>query len=92
MKKGKMRTMSICLSDLPKEKMVKPANGKIYISLTSWDNDEPDQYDNDFSITISKTKEEIAEKAETIYVGNGRIWESKAAEPITEEDADDLPF
>ena len=91
MKEGKLRTMSICLSDLPKDKMTKAGNGKIYINLTTWDNDEPDKYDNDFSVQVSKSKEEREAKAATVYVGNGRIWPT-GGQPITDEEGDDLPF
>lgn len=94
--KGKMRTMSICLTDLPKEKMTKASNGKLYINLTSWDNDTTDQYDNDFSVTVNFTKEEreasTAQGLKNLYVGNGRVWPDKAATPASQEDVDDLPF
>ena len=39
---GKNRTMSICLSDIPKERILKHENGKMYLPLQTWDNDEPD--------------------------------------------------
>lgn len=76
---SKSRTFSICLTDLPKSKMLKHENGKIYINLSSWDNDEPDQYGNDFGISIPLTKAEAeAKKAgkdiQRIFVGNGKIW------------------
>lgn len=97
-KQGKMRTMSICLTDLknnPKY-LTKAGNGKIYVSLTTWDNDQPDKFGNDFSVTISKTKEEReaikdGQKIPNIYVGNGIIWEptTQQADP---EAVDDLPF
>jgi len=92
MKQGKKRTMSICLSDIPKERILIHENGKKYLMIESWDNDEPDKYDNDFSISISYNKEEVeklkaGEKIPRIYLGNGRIWEYKPAmrEPTQQE-------
>ena len=106
MKQGKRRTFSICLTEIPKERILIHENGKKYLNLESWDNDEPDKYDNDFSVRISLTKEEIekkkaGEEVKSIYLGNGRIWEavSKMREPTAEEvekmnsdEHDDLPF
>lgn len=97
MKQGKSRSLSICVSDIPKDRLLKHENGKVYMNLSTWDNDEPDKFGNDFSISMSPTKEEIekrkaGEKVDRIFVGNGKIWEQKEMAPITEEDHDDLPF
>lgn len=98
MRQGRSRTMSICLSDIPKDRILKHENGKLYLNLQTWDNEEPDQYDNDFSISIPLSKEEIeakknGEEVKRVYLGNGRIWEPKdKMQPATEEDHDDLPF
>lgn len=103
-KQGKRRTMSICLSDIPKERILIHENGKKYLSIETWDNDEPDKYDNDFSVSICFNKEEIeksknGETIKRIYLGNGRIWEqiSKMREATPKdiaqmEESDDLPF
>ncbi len=106
MKQGKRRTFSICLTEIPKERILIHENGKKYLNLESWDNDGPDKYDNDFSVRISLTKEEIekkkaGEEVKSIYLGNGRIWEtvSKVHQATPEEVAQmeneeesDLPF
>lgn len=97
MKQGRSRTMSICLTDIPKDRILKHQNGKMYISFSTYDYDEPDKYDNDFSVSISPSKDEIerrknGEKIDRIFVGSGRIWETKEMQPITDEEADDLPF
>lgn len=104
-KQGKRRTFSICLTDIPKERILIHENDKKYLNLETWDNDEPDKYDNDFSVRVCLSKEQIeAKKAgETVlstYLGNGRIWEpiSKTHEATPEEvkqmedDDSDLPF
>ena len=104
MKQGKRRTFSICLTDIPKEKILIHENGKKYLALETWDNDEPDKFDNDFSVSVSLNKDEIerskaGEKIMRTYLGNGRIWEpvSKMREATPEDVAkmeqdDDLPF
>jgi hypothetical protein len=96
-KQGKTRTMSLCLSDIPKDKILKHSNGKLYLPLQTYDYDTPDKYDNDFSVSISLTKEEIEAKkngatVNRVFLGNGRIWEDKGMQKATEEEADDLPF
>ena len=57
-KQGKRRTMSICLTDIPKDKILIHENGKKYLMLETWDNDEPDKYDNDFSVSVALSKDE----------------------------------
>lgn len=100
MKQGKLRTFSICLSDIKNKAADRinksEKNGKLYINLTSWDNDEPDQFGNDFSVSISPSKEEIerknaGEQIERIYLGNGKIHSFEAPK-ATQEEVDDLPF
>lgn len=94
---GKNRTMSICLTDLPKERILKHSNGKLYLNLSTYDYDETDKYDNDFSVSLPLNKEEIAlkktgEKVNRIFLGNGRIWEDQGMQESSKEDHDDLPF
>ena len=103
-KQGKRRTMSICLTDIPKERILIHENGKKYLNIETWDNDEPDKYDNDFSVSICLNKDEIerskaGETIKRVYLGNGRIWEtvSKIREATPEdianmEEDDSLPF
>jgi len=103
MKQGKLRTFSICLSDIPKERMLKSEkNGKYYINLQSWDYNQTDQYNNDFSVSILPTKQEQEAKKngqqiQRIFIGNGRIWEDQS-QPLhltdkkSQQTQDDLPF
>jgi len=105
-KQGKRRTMSICLTEIPKEKILIHENGKKYLMLETWDNDEPDKYDNDFSVSVALSKDEVerskaGEKILRTYLGNGRIWEpvnkmrEATAEDVAQmenEEESDLPF
>lgn len=83
-----MRTLSICLSDIPKDKIKVAGNQKAYVNLTIFDNEKTDEYGNDFSVQVGKTKEEVEAGAKTVYVGNGKIWGKKE----TNNSIADLPF
>lgn len=93
---SKLRNYSICLSDIPKEAIYEsPKNGKKYINLTSWDNDEPDKFGNDFGIWVSQSKEERDRKAPKTYLGNGKIYKSdqpSSGGSVKAGKSDDLPF
>lgn len=95
---GKNRAMSICLSDIPTERILKHQNGKMYLNLATYDYDTADKYDNDFSVSIPLTKEQIEDKkagkdVKRVFLGNGRIWADKSNTTVaTVEDIEDLPF
>lgn len=72
----------------------KASNGKIYLNLNVWINDEKDNYGNDASI---QTTFKDSTKEEKIYFGNLKISEQKPPEPLAENsveipDETDLPF
>jgi hypothetical protein len=70
----------------------KAANGKIYLNLNVWINDEKDNYGNDASVQITFKD---ATKEEKIYCGNFKISEQQAPQPVESNDfpeADDLPY
>ena len=69
-----MINISICLSDLPKKKKKKEKNGKKYINLCIAARRQPDQYGNTHAIWVSQSKEERENKAEKVYVGNGKEY------------------
>lgn len=75
MKTGRFRTMAICLSDLPKDKIYTAGNGKKYISLATWDYnpDDPQYKDHDFSVSVTRTPQEKKEQKPIVWIGNGCI-------------------
>lgn len=90
---------SICITDiLDNAKNLHPSfskgkNGKIYLNVTAWVNDEVDQYGNHASIKISDKDD-----TKGAYIGNLKKGEKKDT-PITKSDleeiasiTDDLPF
>lgn len=96
-------TASICLSDIPKDHIKIGNNGKKYLSVVIAENREPDMYGNTHFIAVSQTKEERDAKQKRVYLGNGKAYQpqSPAAvtpeavesmRPMTEVEADDLPF
>lgn len=99
---SKLMTGSICVSDIPKEKIWTAKSGKKYLTVKVWINDEPDNYGNHASIQVGQTKDEIDEKIKATYIGNLKNYQSdqkespKANKPSVSNDlpevADDLPF
>lgn len=89
-----MIKLSICLSDLPKEKITTAKNGKKYINLVMWENREVDKFGNTHSIQVNKKEKEEP----TIYVGNGvdksLVHPTLEPAPATNNLGDDsgLPF
>jgi len=84
-----MYRFSICLTDLPKEKMKKANNGKIYINLVAGEKREPDQYGQDVYVAVDQSKEEREAKATRVYVGGG--WKVKPTAGVSPDQVNDIP-
>jgi hypothetical protein len=96
---------SMCLSDLSEQfKAGHPAfsksekNGKVYVNVTVWVNDEADQYGNHAALQLSKPKDS---DMKPIYFGNLKMHQQQAnlgiqqstpSAPTSVEVDDDLPF
>lgn len=85
-----MEIISLCVSDIPKEKIKKHKNGKKYLSIVVAERKEKDQFDNDLYVFISQTKEEREAKADKIYVGSGQTKSFKN-EGVSVQDVEDMP-
>lgn len=88
---------SICLTDIPKEKItVSAKNGKKYLNINLWLNDEADQFNNNGSIQVSQSKEEREAKAAKQYIGNFKYAQVKQPDittpAATSGESSDLPF
>ena len=69
-------------------------NGKIYVNVNLWINDEPDQFGNIASVQLAKKEEYKGEKLKA-YIANLKESEPKVPEEATTsdfEDDDDLPY
>ena len=90
----------INLSKIDKTKLVKGEKG-MWLDITVWFNEEPDQYGNNLSIEQSTKKDESK-----IYIGNAKFYSPKKDEPKAKDEfkksgkvdvqsmsnPDDLPF
>jgi len=88
---------SICLSDIPKDKMTKSEkNGKVYVNVNIYVNDEADQFGNDGSISVTQSKQEREQKVKRVYIGNVKKPAFTASAPSAAQQTDasnfDLPF
>ena len=82
--------LSICLSDIPKDKIKRADNGNAYVNLICSRRKEPDAYGNTHFIAISSTKEERESGAEKIYCGSAKQYNPQP-QPVTPESIDDMP-
>lgn len=86
---------SICLTDIPKEKITtSEKNGKKYLSISVWINDEPDQFNNNASIQVSQSKEERESGGKKSYIGNLKYAQKPqdSASVKVPDLLEDLPF
>lgn len=92
--------VSICVSDIPKDRIHVADNGKKYISVCVSELREQDRYENTHSVFMRQSKEEREARADRVYIGKGKVVnfspavatpEAVADLPIAQE-VDDLPF
>jgi hypothetical protein len=90
--------ISICLSDLPKDKIKKAGNGKKYINLCVSSLREAGKYGDTHTVFVSQTKEEREAKTPVTFVGSGKefipqVVSVRSVEDMpVAEDMGDLPF
>ena len=101
-----MIKVSMCLSDLPKEKITEGKYGKKYINLILDKRKNEGKFGETHTLYVAQTEEERKEKTDKVYCGSGKeyIWENKTeqqeqpepqrVEPITKTGGveTDLPF
>ncbi|MDR1340969.1 MAG: hypothetical protein LBK58_13090 [Prevotellaceae bacterium] len=91
-------SISICLTDIPKDRIKQAANGKKYINLVCAERREVSKYGDTHTVFVSQTKDEREFKVQPIYVGAGKEYVQQAvtAESIESmppaQNMDDLPF
>ncbi len=78
---GTFRSVSICLSDIPKEFITTSKNGKKYVKINVSDMDQKNKWGNDVYITIDQWKPDPNYKNE-----------NKVATAEQQENSEDLPF
>jgi hypothetical protein len=65
-------------------------NGKLYVSLVVWQNDEVDQYGNHFTVQLSSSKEMREKEGKAVYVGNLKYLEKGTPEETVPVQAADI--
>lgn len=70
-----MIKISICLSDIPKEKIsTSTKNNKKYIDIIVDERKETDTYGNTHTVYMSQTKEDRDKGVKRDYIGNGKEY------------------
>ncbi len=91
-----MITASICLSDIPKERIVEAKNGKKYLNFVVDERREVGQYGDTHTVYLSQSKEERENKEKKVYIGSGKEYKFEKKETTLAEDmeqeSDGLPF
>jgi len=78
--------------------IIQTESGKVYLNFNIWENDQVDQYGNSHGFVHQQTKEQIAAKEKSVYIGNGKTYVKDAPKVETTHDEsksiadDDLPF
>jgi hypothetical protein len=80
--------ISICLTDLPKDKIKEGKNGKKYINLCVASRKEVNQYGDTHTVYVSQTKEEREANIPLTFVGAGKEF---IPQKITCESVNDMP-
>lgn len=70
-----MEKIRICLSDIPKDKMIIGSNKKIYVSLIVDKRKELDQWKQDLKVYVDQTQDERKSGKTKTYVGSGKTVE-----------------
>ena len=97
---SKLIKLSIDVTAIPKDKIKDHTNGKKYISVDCWVNDEVDRFGKDVSLNISQSLEERNAKAPKIYCGGGETkWGFEKKDDAlsynpktTKDETDDIPW
>jgi len=83
---------SICVSDIPKEKLTQAKNGKLYLNIDIWINADVDQYGNIGSVSVRQSKEQREAKEKKTYIGNFKKSELRQPDAPAADILSDLPF
>lgn len=87
----KVIQIKLNLSKVDKTRLFKGEKG-VYLDATLFLNDEADQYGNHGMIVQSSTKDERESGYDSPILGNAKVSEKQAPQPLTQEEMDDLPF
>jgi hypothetical protein len=83
-------SISICLSDIPKDRIKQADNGKKYTNIMVANRKEVSQYGETHNVFMSQDKEEREAKVDKIYIGGGKEL-VQSSTPVTTESIDQMP-
>lgn len=88
-----MINLGICLSDVPKERIVTAKNGKKYLNVTVDERRAEGKFGETHTVYLSPSKEEREAKADKIYVGSGKefVFENRGQQKHAPEERYSAP-
>lgn len=84
---SKLYSGFISTEKIDKERIQVGKNGKKYINIMVWVNDEPDEFGNHLSI-----QQKVKKGEKRIYIGNGKEFDINETPQPSGGPTDDLPF
>lgn len=82
-------SVSICLTDIPKDKIKQAANGKKYLNIVVAKRREVSQYGETHTVFVSQSKEEREQEEQKTYIGGGK--EFAPVNAVTTESVESMP-
>lgn len=82
---------SICLDDIPKDKITKSKNGKRYLNISQYLNNDLNNYGNHGSIYVKQNQSEIDSKANMQFIGNSKVVFTDGVMPNVAERNNNAP-
>jgi hypothetical protein len=98
---SKLIKLSIDLTAIPKGKIKDHTNGKKYVSIDCWVNDEVDRFGKNVSLNISQSLEERNAKSPKVFCGGGEtkfgFEKNEQSQKMdrsnnSKDDTDDIPW
>lgn len=74
-------TGSICLSDIPKDKIQTGKNGKKYLNICISELQNVSAYGDTHTIYVSQSKEDRQAKSPKVYIGHGKNYVATPGAP-----------
>jgi len=71
-------SVSICLSDIPKDKIKEAKNGKKYTNIIVANRKEVSQYGETHTVFMSQDKKERDAEIDKVYIGGGKEFTQSA--------------
>lgn len=84
--------ISIDYNKINKDWLVHHHNGKVYLTMDVYQNDEPDKFGNTHAVKQSVPKEKRQKDMRIPYLGNGKIFDNAPRQQYGKQSDDDCPL